>query len=285
MRLYRTAAAWIALALPLAGLAGCSNTSRDRVETAAANVLIPPDEEKQLGAQVNAEISQQVRFLQDSAVNQYVGDMCKKIFAAAQRERPDLSVAVHVIDDPKTVNAFATPGEQLYVYSGLLLAADSDAEIAGVLGHETGHIVARHPARQMVDAFGLDAITSLVLGKNAPLAEQLATSVAEKGFMLANSRSDETEADEYGALLASEAGYDPNALARFLTRISAGSGEPTGVLAWLSDHPTTPKRVSHLKEYIAAHHLSGRISGGNQLSTVKARLQAAPSPEPPRSSR
>src|SRR5262249_20924385 len=155
-------------------------------------------------------------------------------FAAAKTESPDLSVKVHVIDDPKTVNAFATPGSQLYVYTGLLLAAQNDAELAGVLGHETGHIVARHPARQMVNQYGLDTLAGLVLGRNAPVLAAMGTSVASQGFLLANSRADETEADQYGARFASRANYDPHALGEFLQRIS--TGEPPGVLVFLSDH-------------------------------------------------
>ena len=74
-----------------------------------------------------------------------------------KRDRPEVNWQINVIDDSKTVNAFATPGGYLYVYSGLIMAADNEAELAGVMAHETGHVVARHSARQMVDAYGLSA--------------------------------------------------------------------------------------------------------------------------------
>jgi len=242
-------------------------------ETAAANVLIPPEQEAKLGQQIEAELATQVRFVSDPRVTSYVGELTERVFAVARREAPQLTVKVHVIDDPKTVNAFATPGSQLYVYTGLLLAANDEAELVGVLGHETGHIVARHPARQMVNQYGLSALAGVVLGNNAPLLASLGASIAANGYLLANSRADETEADEYGALFASRANYDPRALGQFLQRISGG--EPPGVLVFLSDHPTTPDRVGHLDDYIEKNELSGQRGSPAQLAAIKQTLQGA----------
>jgi predicted Zn-dependent protease len=251
---------------------GCPNEARDQVETAATNIVLPPEDEAKLGQQVQQELSRQLAFVTDPRVTGYVGELTARIFAAARTEDPSLSVTVHVIDDPKTVNAFATLGSQLYVYSGLLMAANNEAELAGVLGHETGHIVARHPARQMVNEYGLSELSQLLLGKNTATLQALAASVASKGYVLANSRADETEADEYGALFASRAGYDPHALGRFLERISGG--QSPSFLAFLSDHPMTPDRVSHLEAYIAQKGLKGQATGSSRLATVKQVLQA-----------
>ena len=86
----------------------------------------------------------------------------------------------------------------------------------------------------MVNQYGLATLTDMVLGKNAAGIEGLAASIASQGYLLANSRADETEADEYGARFASRASYDPRSLGQFLTRISAGAPEPPKVLAFLS---------------------------------------------------
>src|SRR5215471_6121968 len=101
----------------------------------------------------------------------------------------------------------------------------------------------------MVNQFGLEIFASIVLGRNAFVLAQMGASVASQGYLFANSRTDETEADEFGVRFASKANYDPHALGQFLQRIS--SGEPSGVLVFLSDHPSTPQRVSHLEQYIA----------------------------------
>src|SRR6185369_4701480 len=144
---------------------------------------------------------------------------------------------VNVIDDPKTVNAFATPGGFLYVYTGLLAAADDEAQLAGVMAHETGHVVARHSARSMVAAYGLEAVVALATGQNPNLLSQIASGIAANGLMLAHSRADETEADELGVKYMSAAGYDPHALAAFFHTLQAKQGSMPGVLVFLSDHP------------------------------------------------
>jgi predicted Zn-dependent protease len=267
--LERTAALLCALGL---ASSACTDTTRTRTETAATNILLPPEDEAKLGQQLEAELATKVRFVSDPSVTGYVNDLAQKIFAAARREDPALAVKVHVIDDPKTVNAFATPGSQLYVYTGLLLAAQDEAELAGVLGHETGHIVARHPARQMVNQFGLESLASIVLGRNAPALARMGATVASQGYLLANSRTDETEADEFGARFASGANFDPHALGQFLQRISAKSGEPPGVLVFLSDHPTTPNRVAHLEQYITANGLTGQRGDTSKLAAMKQTL-------------
>src|SRR4029077_4252629 len=118
-----------------------------------------------------------------------VRGVADKVIAFGKRDRPEVNWQDNVIDDSKTVNAFATPGGYLYVYSGLIMAADNEAELAGVMAHETGHVVARHSARQMADAYGIEAVTGMVLGKNPGLIGQVASGVGTKGFMLANSRS------------------------------------------------------------------------------------------------
>jgi beta-barrel assembly-enhancing protease len=247
----------------------CASRQRAAAETAVAKALISDDQETQLGMQVQQELQKQnVRYLDDPQVTAYVRAITDKILPLAEKDRPGVKWQVKVIDDPNVVNAFATPGGFLYVYTGLLLAAADDAEVAGVLGHEAGHVVGRHSARQMVDAFGLQAVASLALGQNPGLLSQLAAGVAGKGAMLANSRGDETEADEYGARYTSSAGYDPRGLVTFFQKLQAQEGKQPKALTWLSDHPATPDRISHVEDYIRSHKLGG--SGGRNPAATQA---------------
>jgi predicted Zn-dependent protease len=265
----------------------CSSQQRISAETKVASLLVSNEQERQLGLQVKQQLETQehVRYLSDPAVNGYVQEVAGKILAQAKKDRPDVEWSVKVIDDPKTVNAFATPGGFLYVYSGLLLAADDTAEVAGVLGHESGHVVARHSARQMVDALGLEAVSAVALGKNPSGAAQLASGLAGKTALLAYSRSDESEADEYGARYASAAGYDPHGIATFFEKLEKSEGKQPGWATFLSTHPATPDRIAKVNRYIEAKHLTG--SGGRsgaELAKVKERLKALPPPpEPPKS--
>jgi beta-barrel assembly-enhancing protease len=253
----------------------CTHEQRAGAETQLAKVLISDEQESQLGLQVKQQLEQQqhVKYLTDGQVVSYVKSITDRILPLAEKDRPGVKWQVQVIDDPKTVNAFATPGGFLYVYSGLLLAADDDAEIAGVLSHEAGHVVARHSARQMVDAVGLQAVAAVALGKSPGVASQLAAGVLGQGAMLANSRGDETEADEYGAKYTSAAGYDPHGLITFFQKLQQQEGKSPQVMKFLSDHPATPDRITHLTQYISEHHLTG--SGGTDtgsLSAVKAKI-------------
>ncbi len=257
----------------------CTHQGRAGAETAVARALISDDQENQIGLQVKQELEQKehVRYLNDAEVVSFVKGITDKVLPLAEGDRPGVKWQVSVIDDAKTVNAFATPGGYLYVYSGLLLAADNPSEVAGVLSHEAGHVVARHSARQMVDAYGLQAVAALALGKNPGLASQLAAGIGGKGLMLANSRGDETEADEYGARYASAAGYDPRGLITFFEKLQTQEGKSPQLLKFLSDHPATPDRISHLQGYIAEHHLSG--SGGRDpdgIPALKQKLSRAP---------
>ncbi len=264
------------------GLAACSTSERRATEKKLADVLVPREQEQQLGLQVKQELEQKqkIEYVEDPQVNAYVKGITDKVLAFAKKDRPDVTWTVKVINDPKTVNAFATPGGYLYVYSGLLMAADNSAEIAGVLGHEAGHVVARHSARQMVDAYGLETVAAIAAGKNPGAASQLAAAVAGKGAMLGFSRADETEADEYGARYASEAGYDPHGIATFFQKLIQTQGKQPGWAAFASDHPATPDRIKHVDEYIAANHLGGKGgTSGTEIAAVKEKLKSLPPPK------
>ena len=260
------------------GAASCATTSLGTVEKGVAEVLISPADENKLGLQFKQELEQKqhVVYYNDPAVVNYVRGVADRVITFGKRDRPDVQWQVNVIDDSKTVNAFATPGGYLYVYSGLIMAADNEAELAGVMAHETGHVVARHSARQMVDAYGLQAVTELAFGKNPGLLGQIAGGVGQKGFMLANSRSDETEADEYGARYAAGAGYDPHGLVTFFQRLMQQTDDTTGIMAYLSDHPPTQDRINHVNGFIAQQHLAAVELGAAPYARIRQRLTILP---------
>src|SRR5512134_925424 len=185
---------WVALSLilPVLAGAGCSAKQRVNAETSLARALISDQQSEQIGQQVHAELAAKgVRYVNDRRVTGYVERVAGKIFDLARRDRPGVNFHVHVIDDAKTVNAFAAPGGHVYLYSGLLLAADNEAEVAGVLAHELGHVAGRHVERAMVNAYGMQSLAALALGKNPGLAQQLAASVVSTGILRAHSRSEE----------------------------------------------------------------------------------------------
>jgi len=252
---------------------GCSATQRAQTETTLAKALVSDQQSIELGKQLHKELDTQgVKYVHDSDVTGYVEGVAARIFDLARKDRTGIDYHVHVIDDPKTVNAFATPGGHIYVYSGLLLQAENEAELAGVLGHETGHVAGRHVERAMVNAYGVEALSAVALGKNPSMAAQLAASLAGTGVMSAHSRSEETEADEYGARYLSALGYQPEAMITFFRKLQASEGSTPRAMAWLQTHPVTQDRISHLKDYIRDNRLRGTELGESRYASMRSQV-------------
>ncbi len=262
--------------------AGCATAATRGLETDLAKAIVSTDQENQIGAQLKSDLEtkQKIVYLTDAAVVGQVRAIADKVIQFGKKDRPEVQWQVFVIDDRKTINAFATPGGYLYVYRGLLEMAQNEAELAGVMAHETGHVVARHAARSLVAAYGLEAIAAMAAGNNPGLVAKLATSIAENGVMLSHSRADETEADEYGARYAAAAGYDPHGLISFFQRLKQKSGDVSGLTAYLSDHPATQDRIDHLNGYIAQQGVSGGDLGIPSYARMLQRLATLPTAAP-----
>jgi predicted Zn-dependent protease len=263
------------LAMPLIlALIACSAAQRVRTETTLARVLISDEQSQQIGAQVHAGLEEKgMRTISDPVVTDYVRGIARTIFSQAAGDRPGVEFQLDVIDDPKSVNAFAIPGGRIYVYSGLLIEAENEAEVAGVLAHETGHVVGRHIERAMVNAYGLQALAGLALGRDPSLAAEVVTGFVAQGVLLAHGRSEETEADEYGARYAARAGYDPRALITFFQKLEAREGGGSGgAMKWLRSHPLTTDRIAHLNRYIGERRLSGSTLGARRHREIRDRL-------------
>jgi predicted Zn-dependent protease len=265
--------AWMLAAVVVVG---CSAAQRAGASKGVASVLISDEQEVQIGQQVKAELEKDPKFkyVEDPAVVSYVNRVATPILQSANEVRR-VPWKVHVVDDDKMVNAFATPGGFIYIYTGLILAADSEAELAGVIGHEAAHVTERHSARALVNQYGIQAVTSLALGENASLLGQITSTIAGQGLMLANSRSAENEADRAGAHFSNGGGYDPRGLATFFEKLKAEQGSTPGILAFLSTHPDPGDRVENVKRIIQQDGL--RATGGrtsDKLDDIKARIRS-----------
>lgn len=251
---------------------GCTLTQRRDTEKAIAQTLISDEQEFQLGLQVHEQLKKDnTRFLENQKVELYVESLARKLIGEANKERP-MEWRWFVIDEPGTVNAFATPGGRIYVYTGLLLAADNEAEVIGVLGHEIGHVVGRHSARQLVAANGLQSVIDMALGKNAGDVAKFTAGLAGKGAQLAYGRDMELEADQYGARFASRVGYEPRALASFFEKLKAKYGDTGPVLTLFSTHPANSDRINQVTQLIAAEHLTGTELGAAPLKAIQSEL-------------
>lgn len=242
------------------------------IERVAAQVLVSDAQETQLGLQVHEElVKEQVKFVTNPKVTQYVDGLVIKVAKVANADRHNVKWEWFVIDDMKTVNAFATPGGRIYVYTGLLAAARNEAEVVGVLGHEIGHVIARHSARQLVAAKGLETVAAMALGQKPNEVAGLAASLVGKGTMLAYGREMEIEADEFGVKYASAVNSDPNGLATFFEMMQS-QGDTPAALVFLSTHPTHADRIAYIRQYIAKIGARGSDLGTDRLKAIQAEL-------------
>ena len=262
----------VLIALPLA--AGCTARDRIRLETSLATTLVSPAEERALGEEIHAELERQgVRWVRDPRVRVYVEAATARVLATVRRTEAVKTVHVHVIDAPDVVNAFATPGGHVFVFSGLLLGAENEAEVAGVLAHEIAHLAARHPARRLVLAYGAQSVAQLALGQDPALLQQIAGELVAGGVLAANSRSAEEEADALALTYLHRAGWDPRGLVGFLAKLQEGGEQMPGFLQWLSTHPTPADRVERLRAVINARGWAGGETGEASQRVIRRRLR------------
>jgi predicted Zn-dependent protease len=189
-------------------LAGCAtNPVSGRNEVA----LMSKADEVKLGERMNIEILQQMGQYDDAALQDYVQYLGDKL--AKQSHRPDLTWHFKVVDTDD-VNAFALPGGYIYISRGILPYLSTEAELAAVLGHEIGHVTARHAVRQQSRATGMGILsTAAAISTGQPAVADL-TGVAGQALLSGYGRDAELEADRLGAEYLARTGYDPNAIIR-----------------------------------------------------------------------
>jgi predicted Zn-dependent protease len=167
--------------------------------------------------------------------------------------RPDLRWEVSVIDEEKTVNAFALPGGKLGIYTGIFPIAQTEGGLAIIMGHELGHVIARHGAERLSQQLGAQLLGSaLSVGlQTSPYANGIMAAyglAAQVGVLLPYSRLQEAEADRIGLVLAARAGYDPQAATGVWQRMAKLSGRRPP--AFLATHPTPESRIDDIKKFL-----------------------------------
>lgn len=213
--------------------------------------LLSESQEIAIGREADAQIRAEMGVYDDSDLQQYVSDIGLRL--ARLSERPHLPWRFVVVDQP-AVNAFALPGGFIYITRGILPFLDSEAELAGVLGHEIGHVTARHAAQQYTRAVG-GQLGLAALGIFVPAARpfgQLSEQALALLF-LKYGRDDELQADQLGARYAAAGGWDPAGVPGMLStlgRLDEAAGDRKGVPNWLSTHPEPLARVAAVEPVV-----------------------------------
>jgi predicted Zn-dependent protease len=250
----RTGRRSIAERLLLAGLAlalGACATVYNPVTGRNELTTMSPQREAQLGEQASAQVEREIGLVRDAKLTSYVDAIGQRLAAASPRRDVPYEFGVADMAEP---NAFALPGGYVYVSRGLLVLANSEDELANVIGHEIGHVAARHAAQRDTRKTGVGGLSVLgtlaaaALGgaEAAQMAGQLGQ-VAGAGLIASYSRDQERQADEVGQQISAATGWDPAGMASFLPTLEREGQQRAGGVArqpsFLDSHPAAGERA------------------------------------------
>ncbi len=234
--------------------------------------LVSQQTEIQMGQEAAQEIEKQETVMTQPQIQQYITHLGQNLVQSSRR--PNLSYRFKVIDTDE-INAFALPGGFIYVNRGLITEAQSEAELAGVLAHEIGHVAARHGAKRMSTVLALQlgfaVFESMNERERSTQIKLLIAQALATGFLLKNSRDNERQADDLGTENLYRASYDPYALASFFDVLSRDYS-PSTVEVFLSTHPSPGERVRNVEALIATFPPKSYMTDSPQFQQIKQML-------------
>ena len=224
------------------GLFGCASTISD------INIFTDA-EEVQLGKQFSREIEKEMKIYSDPVVTAYIDQLGQHLASYSQRR----NITYHFkVVNTEVVNAFAVPGGYLYVNIGLIRAAENESELAGVIGHEIGHVVGKHGVKQLTRQLGLAAMAQLALGEDQSELKKMVAGLAANGVLTKYSRDAEREADIYAVQEMYDAGIDPEGMATFFEKLrNLQKSRPSKLQQLFSTHPLTTERITAVRSQIS----------------------------------
>jgi metalloendopeptidase OMA1, mitochondrial len=217
--------------------------------------LISPEQENQMGVQAFQQILGKAKVSNDGAASDMVTRVGKRI--AAVSGHPEYQWEYRLIQDDKQVNAFALPGGKVAVYTGILPVTKDENGLAAVLGHEIGHVVARHGGERISQEMGVNVVVETLAGLSSgdPAVVQGVSALlgagASVGVLLPWGRAQESEADHLGLILMAKAGYDPHAARDLWIRMAEMSSKSSGKPPeFLSTHPSEATRITQIEGWM-----------------------------------
>jgi predicted Zn-dependent protease len=231
-------------------------------------VSLTPEQEIALGLEAAPQMIQQFGGLYpDDELQAYVDRVGARIVRESAASQTEYQFAFHLLADPQTINAFALPGGQIFITEALFERLQSEGQVAGVLAHEVGHVVARHSAQQIAKSeLTGSVIGAVVIAASDPehpaqgvAAAQVATVVGQLVNMKFG-REDELQSDQLGVRFMAEAGYDPRSLIQVM-QILAEAGGPQRPPEFFSTHPNPENRIQEIEAAIRAAYPNGVPEG------------------------
>lgn len=246
--------------------------------------LFSRDQDIQLGREAAVEIEKQVIVLNDPELERYIRRIGEKL--AATPEAAGFPYSFKIVHD-KSINAFALPGGPTYLHTGLLAAADNEAQVAGVMAHEIAHVALRHGTNQLSKANLIQLPAMLAIwaaerkGSLWGQIAQLGVGLGATSVLLKYSRDAERDADLLGTRMMARVGYDPVEMARFFEKLEASGG--SRVLQFFSSHPNPGNRVKAVQAELQ-YLPEGPYTKGDaeEFERIKRRVAALPEPPKPK---
>jgi peptidase M48-like protein len=233
------------------------------------------ESEIRMGKEYATQIEASLKLVTDPTINEYINRVGQNLVRNSDAKVP---FTIKVVDSD-VINAMALPGGFFYVNSGLILAADNEAELAGVMAHEIAHVAARHTTRQLTryQFINYASLPLIFVGGGIGLAAREAAGIGIPMTFLKFSRGFEAEADYLGIQYMYKAGYDPNEFVNFFEKIQAQEKKKPGSMAKVfTDHPQTPDRITKSQEEIATilPAKDQYIETTSEFNDMKSRLAA-----------
>jgi len=244
--------------------------------------MFSPQQDVEMGQQVSRDAEKQVPLLNDSRVDNYLNNLGRTLASHAPGER--YPYQYKCVND-RAINAFALPGGFVYINRGVIEAADNEAELAGVMAHETAHVALRHGTNQATKAY-IAQVPLAILGgalgnKNsvAAVLTQIGAGFATNSLLLKYSRTAESQADEMGTQILYDSGYDPRAMAQFFQKIQAQDGSG-GQVEFFSNHPNPDNRIERVDQEIGqlGNPVRGAKTDSREFQNIKSYIQSLPAP-------
>jgi len=235
-----------------------SSTSENPLTGEKQRVAMSPEQEIALGYRSAPEMAAQMGGLsQNEKAQALVKQLGQRLVAQSFAAKSPYKFSFHVLADPKTVNAFALPGGPIFITEGLLRLLKTEAELAGVLGHEIGHVIARHSSERLAkQQLTQGLLGALVVGSGDYTTAQIGQVVGSM-INMSYGREDELESDALGIRIMAETGYDPRAMIRVMEVLAKASGGGSRQPEFFSTHPAPENRAERIKEAIAKQFPQG----------------------------
>ena len=240
-----------------------TNVSENPITGEKQRVQLSPQQEIVIGRQsVPQMAAQHGNLYPDQVLQDYVDQVGNRVVQRSEAKNSDYPFEFYLLRDPQTINAFALPGGPVFLTAALLSKLDSEAQLAGVLGHEVGHVIGRHGAEHLakqqlgsalVNAVGIAASDRPGSGRQAAILAQAVNQMVNLKY----GREDELESDRLGLRFMTEAGYNPDGILELMKILNDASDGAAGQPEFMSTHPNPGNRIQQIQSIISQEYPNG----------------------------